>query len=148
MSAQDQHDPYVAQAAAIPFRTDAQSGRLQVLMIRRRDGRKWGIPKGLVDPGLTHAQAAAVEAREEAGVEGVLSDEPIGRFTYDKFGGTCLVQVFVMRVTKVMPHWDEERLRERRWFDIDDAARGAGRSEVRRLIARLASAAASDADGR
>ena len=131
-------EQFVAQAAAIPIRTDAETGRVQVLMIRRRDGRKWGIPKGLVDPGLTHRQAAAVEAREEAGVEGRLSDEPIGSFTYDKFGGTCLVQVFVMRVTKVLPHWDEERLRERRWFDIDDAARGAGRAEVRRMIARLA----------
>jgi phosphohistidine phosphatase len=132
---------YVAQAAAIPFRTDPQSGRLEVLMIRRRDGRKWGIPKGLVDPGLTHAEAAAVEAREEAGVLGRLSDEPLGSFTYEKFGGTCLVQVFAMRVTRVLPHWDEERLRERRWFDIDDAARGAGRPAVGELIGRLAAAA-------
>jgi phosphohistidine phosphatase len=139
-----QQEHYVAQAAAIPFRTDPQTGRVQVLMIRRRDGRKWGIPKGLVDPGLTHAEAAAMEAREEAGVEGRLSDEPLGSFTYDKFGGTCLVRVFVMRVTRVMPHWDEERMRERQWFDIDEAAQIAGRPAVKQLIGRL-SAAASEA---
>ena len=136
MSLADQ-DHFIAQAAAIPVRTDAQTGRLQVLMIRRRDGSKWGIPKGLVDPGLTHAEAAAVEAREEAGVEGVVSDEPVGSFTYDKFGGTCLVRVFVMRVKRVMPHWDEERLRERRWFEAEDAARAAGRAAVGKMIARL-----------
>lgn len=130
-------DKYTAQAAAIPFRKDRQTGRLQVLMIRRRDGRKWGIPKGLVDPGFTHAEAAAAEAREEAGVEGRVSDEPLGSFTYDKFGGTCLVRVFAMRVTRVMPHWDEEDVRERQWFDIDAAARGAGRPAVGRLIAAL-----------
>lgn len=135
MSSEDQ---YTAQAAAIPFRKDPQSGRLQVLMIRRRDGRKWGIPKGLVDPGFTHAQAAATEAREEAGVEGRVSDEPLGSFTYDKFGGTCLVRVFALRVTRLMPHWDEEDVRERQWFDIHDAAHIAGRPDVGRLIARLA----------
>jgi len=86
---------------------------------------------------LTHAEAAAVEAREEAGVEGDVSDEPIGAFTYDKFGGTCLVRVFVMRVKHVMQHWDEERLRERQWFDVEDAAHAAGRPAVRALIAQL-----------
>ena len=140
-----QQEHYVAQAAAIPFRTDPQSGRVQVLMIRRRDGRKWGIPKGLVDPGLTHAEAAAVEAREEAGLEGRLSDQPLGTFTYEKFGGTCLVQVFVMRVTRELQRWDEERLRERRWFDIDEAAAIAGRRAVGELIERLAAGAATGA---
>ena len=140
-----QQEDYVAQAAAIPFRTDPQSGRVQVLMIRRRDGRKWGIPKGLVDPGLTHAEAAAVEAREEAGLEGRLSDQPLGTFTYEKFGGTCLVQVFVMRVTRELQRWDEERLRERRWFDIDEAAAIAGRRAVGELIERLAAGAATGA---
>ena len=136
-----QQDQYTAQAAAIPVRTDPQTGRLQVLLIRRHDGRKWGIPKGLVDPGFTHAEAAATEAREEAGVEGRVSDTPIGSFTYDKYGGTCLVKVYVLRVTRVMPQWDEQRLRERQWFDIDDAARKAGRDAVRRMIADLADAA-------
>jgi phosphohistidine phosphatase len=143
----EDHDEtrHFPQAAAIPFRTDPQSGRVQVMLIRRRDGRKWGIPKGMVDPGLTPAEAAAMEAREEAGLEGRLSDEPLGSFTYGKFGGTCLVRVFVMRVTRVMPSWDEEPLRERRWFDINEAATIAGRPEVRRLISSLAAAASEAA---
>ena len=129
---------YVAQAGAIPIRKHPQTGRLQVLLIRRRDGRKWGIPKGLVDPGYNHVQTAAKESLEEAGVEGVVSDTPVGDFTYDKFGGTCLVQVYVLHVTRVLDHWDEMGLRERRWFDVREAADVAGRPAVRELIAKLA----------
>ena len=106
--------------------------------IRRRDGRKWGIPKGLVDPGDTHAQTAAKESFEEAGIEGVISDAPVGDFTYDKFGGTCLVRVYVLHVTRMLDHWDEEGFRERRWFDVREAADTAARPAVRELIAKLA----------
>ena len=89
---------YVAQAAAIPYRIDRKTGRAEVLMIRRRDGGKWGIPKGLVDPGLNHLQAAAMEALQEAGVEGALSERSLGNFVYDKSHGTCLVRVYAMKV--------------------------------------------------
>jgi phosphohistidine phosphatase len=129
---------YVAQAAAIPYRIDRKTARPEVLMIRRRDGGKWGIPKGLVDPGLNHQEAAAMEALQESGVEGSLSERSLGNFTYDKSHGTCLVRVYAMKVTKVREHWDEERLRERRWFPIDQAADVCGRESVARLIRKLA----------
>jgi len=129
---------YVAQAAAIPYRIDRKTGRAEVLMIRRRDGGKWGIPKGLVDPGLNHLQAAAMEALQEAGVEGALSERSLGNFVYDKSHGTCLVRVYAMKVAKVREHWDEERVRERRWFPIDQAADVCGRDVVARLIRKLA----------
>ena len=129
---------YVAQAAAIPYRVERKTGGAEVLMIRRRDGGKWGIPKGLVDPGLNHPEAAAMEALQEAGVEGPLSERPLGNFVYDKSHGTCLVRVYAMKVAKVHDHWDEERLRERRWFPIDQAADVCGREPVARLIRKLA----------
>ena len=59
---------YVAQAAAIPYRMDRRTGRPEVLMIRRLDGGKWGLPKGLVDPGLSHPEAAEMEALQAAGM--------------------------------------------------------------------------------
>jgi len=139
---------YVAQAAAIPLRKHPQTGRLQVLLIRRLDGRKWGIPKGLVDPGFSHAQTAAKESFEEAGIEGVVSDTPLGDFTYEKFGGTCLVQVYVLHVTRVLDHWDEMGLRERRWFEVREAAATAGRPAVRELIAKLASGRGDKGNGK
>ena len=137
MPQQHQAQP-IAQAAAIPYRLDRRTGRVEVLMIRRRDGGKWGIPKGLVDPGLNHPEAAEMEALQEAGVEGPLSDRPVGNFVYDKSHGTCLVRVYAMKVSKVREHWDEERLRERRWFPIEEAAAVCGRESVARLIRRLA----------
>ena len=137
-----QQEQYIAQAAAIPYRVrrdgKAAADRVEVLLIRRRDKSKWGIPKGLVDAGFTHREAAATEAREEAGIEGVISQESLGTFTYEKFGGTCLVQVYAMRVTAVLPHWDEEAYRTREWFEIRDAAAQVSREPVSRLIARLA----------
>ena len=129
---------YIAQAAAIPYRMDRKTGGAEVLMIRRLDGGKWGIPKGLVDPGLSHPEAAEMEALQEAGVEGPLSERALGNFTYDKAHGTCLVRVYSMKVSKVREHWDEERVRERRWFPIHEAADVCGREAVARLIRRLA----------
>ena len=137
MPQQDQAQ-YVAQAAAIPYRTDRRTGRSEVLLIRRRDGGKWGIPKGLVDPGLNHLEAAEMEALQEAGVEGSLWERPLGNFVYDKCHGTCLVRVYAMKVSKVREQWDEKPLRERRWFPIDQAADVCGREAVARLIRRLA----------
>jgi phosphohistidine phosphatase len=107
-------------------------------MIRRLDGGKWGVPKGLVDPGLNHLEAAEMEALQEAGVEGPLSERPLGNFIYDKCHGTCLVRVYAMRVTKIRDRWDEERVRQRRWFPIDQAADVCGRAAVARLIRKLA----------
>lgn len=139
--AQSEQAQYIAQAAAIPFRTDRRTGEVEVLLIRRRDERKprakWGIPKGLVDPGFNHEDTAHMESMQEAGVDGPLSDEPLGEFTYEKFGGTCLVRVYAMKVTKVRDHWDEEDERERRWFPIAEAADTVGREWVARLIRKL-----------
>ena len=118
MSSEDQ---YVAQAAAIPIRTDAETGRLQVLMIRRRDGRKWGIPKGLVDPGDTHEETALNEAWEEAGLEGRLLGAAIGTYRYRKWGARLTVAVYVMEVVQQAPSWEESALRQRRWVPFAEA---------------------------
>ena len=53
--------------AAICFRVRA--GVIEFLLVQTRRGR-WTFPKGNTEPGLTTAQAAALEAFEEAGVHG------------------------------------------------------------------------------
>ena len=128
--------PRIPQAAAVPFRSDA-AGTLEVLLIRRRPDGGWGIPKGVIDPGHTALEAAAIEALEEAGVEGELMPRSLGSYEYAKFGGTCRVKVFGLRVTRVHDHYDEERLRERRWFAVADAVRAARRPVIAAFIARL-----------
>ena len=56
------------QVAALPWRP-TDEGR-QILMITSRETRRWVIPKGGRMAGKTDAEAAAVEAMEEAGVQG------------------------------------------------------------------------------
>ena len=128
--------PRIPQAAAVPFCTDT-AGTLEVLLIRRRPDGGWGIPKGVIDPGHTALEAAAIEALEEAGVEGELMPRSLGSYEYAKFGGTCRVKVFGLRVTRVHDHYDEEQLRERRWFAVADAVRAARRPVIAAFIARL-----------
>ena len=66
------------QAAAIAVRRNGD--RVQVCLIRRKGSRKWGIPKGQVDPGDTHEETALNEAWEEAGIPAPLATlaEPAG----------------------------------------------------------------------
>jgi 8-oxo-dGTP pyrophosphatase MutT (NUDIX family) len=57
--------------AAVCYRMTASG--IQFLLVQTRRGR-WTFPKGHVEPGLTHAQAAALEAFEEAGVHGRIEE--------------------------------------------------------------------------
>jgi|SRR5688572_28821119 len=102
-------DAYIRQAGAIPIR----NGRLCV--VTSRNGKRWVLPKGLIDPGHTPAEAALQEAWEEAGLVGTLEPKPIGSYLYDKYGGTCHVTVFVLHVTEVASEWPEQSFRRRAW---------------------------------
>lgn len=128
----------LSQAAALPWYRDSE-GKVWVLLIRRCHKRRWGIPKGIIEPGQTDRQAAIQEAREEAGVRGDLSSEPIGEFEYEKWGCTCRVGVFVLHVTREDEHYEEESFRERRWFRLTEAQRRKCRKGIRPLLSRLAS---------
>jgi len=57
--------------AAVCYRMHVSG--IQFLLVQTRRGR-WTFPKGHVEPGLTHAQAAALEAFEEAGVHGRIEE--------------------------------------------------------------------------
>jgi len=52
---------------------------IEFLLVQTRGGR-WIFPKGGVEPGLTHAQSAALEAFEEAGVHGRMEETPFARY--------------------------------------------------------------------
>lgn len=110
-------DGYIKQAGAIPIK----NGRL--CLISSRSGKRWVIPKGLIDPGQTAAETALQEAWEEAGLVGVLDPEPVGTYLYEKYGGTCHVTVFVLRVSHVAQDWPEREFRRRLWLSPAGAAR-------------------------
>ena len=68
-------------AAAVPVRPRAAGG-LEFLLVRTSNGERWTFPKGGVEPGESMSQAAAREAREEAGVSGQVGSEPLGVYRY------------------------------------------------------------------
>ena len=76
-SARPRQSPGRQQVAAVCYRLGSQG--LEFLLIQTRGGR-WIFPKGGVEPGLTQAQSAALEAFEEAGVHGRIEEMPFARY--------------------------------------------------------------------
>ena len=70
------------QYAALPWRLNR--GELEVLLITTLKSRRWIVPKGWPAKSLSPQQSAAREARQEAGVDGAVSDCPVGAFPYFK----------------------------------------------------------------
>jgi 8-oxo-dGTP pyrophosphatase MutT (NUDIX family) len=66
------------QVAAVCYRVRDRA--VEFLLVRTRGGR-WIFPKGNAEPGLTHAQAAALEAFEEAGVHGRMEEACFSRYS-------------------------------------------------------------------
>ena len=74
---------------------------------------------------------AAIEARQEAGIRGIVGRRPIGSFVYSKtmdWGEERLCEciVFLMLVTNEAPSWREMAERRRAWFPPRCGCRGGG----------------------
>jgi 8-oxo-dGTP pyrophosphatase MutT (NUDIX family) len=108
------------QVAVIPARC-MQDGIVQVCLIRRKTSEKWSIPKGYIERGQSHAQAALAEAQEEAGLEGRVREDAIGTYEYEKGPLRLIVAVYLMEVIEERATWLEMQWRERRWYSIEDA---------------------------
>jgi 8-oxo-dGTP pyrophosphatase MutT (NUDIX family) len=72
------------QVAAVCYRVRGAS--IEFLLIRTRGIGLWTFPKGSAEPGLTHAQAAALEAFEEAGVHGRIEEAAFAQYIRRKQG--------------------------------------------------------------
>ena len=92
-----------------------------VCLVTSSSGRRWVIPKGMIDQGHTAGEAALVEAWEEAGLVGILSPEPVGSYIYEKYGRWHHVTVYVLHVTEVAPDWPERDIRKREWLEPERA---------------------------
>lgn len=130
------------QVAALCWRL-ADEDQIQFLLVTSRDTGRWVTPKGNRMTGLSDAEAAAEEAMEEAGVTGLLANEPIGAFTYDKrLSGKArrltAVDVYAIQVTHLFDRWPEAHERERRWFGRMEAVAAVDEPELKRLIAGFA----------
>lgn len=122
------------QAAVIPFRSG--SAGPEICLIRRKDSNKWGIPKGMVDPGYSLSETAINEAWEEAGLQGELLGRPIGSYQHAKWGMSFRVSVYLMEVSAEADTWDEMDFRERRWFALEEGTNMLKSHRVQPLLAR------------
>ena len=111
------------QVAAVCYRV-RKSG-IEFLLVQTRGGR-WTFPKGGAEPGLTHAQAAALEAFEEAGVHGRMEDASFTRYVRRKRGSNAaqfetVVNAHLCEVLWLDP--PQEVGRNPTWFSIEKAKR-------------------------
>lgn len=129
------------QAAALPYVWTP--GGVQVALITTRERKRWIIPKGWPEKQLSLREVAALEAVEEAGLEGVLAEKPAGSFVYRKrhdrgYEVPCRVFVFPMLVCQQHLKWKEQDQRKLKWYPIVEAARLADDAGLSKLLNKLA----------
>ena len=134
-----------AQSAAIPYRIEG--GALRILLIRNRSNKRWIVPKGIIESWQSPEEAAVEEAYEEAGVQGTITGGSVGTYAYRKWGGTCQVDVFLLRVENELATWPESDFRRRKWVTIEEALSLVDDEELRRLIRAAADRAAAGSRG-
>ena len=126
------------QVAALPWRRGPDG--IEILLVTSRETRRWVTPKGGRMSGKTDAEAAAQEALEEAGIEGVVGERPLGTFRYLKVlkrraSRWCVVAVYGLEVTAEHADWQERDERERAWVSRDEAVRRVDEPDLKALVA-------------
>ena len=123
------------QSAVIPL--VREDNAVLVVLITSMKGKRWVIPKGIVEADLSPAESAAKEAIEEAGVRGRVVEPSVGAYQYDKWGGTCTVTVFVMEVEELLDVWDEMDFRRRETVSVEEAANRVNEEDLKEIIRNL-----------
>lgn len=123
---------------------------LRILLVTSLETRRWVLPKGNVEDGLTPRESALREAFEEAGIEGDAADREIGAYLYrkddSKGGGLRRVAVFPMQVSRVLDDWPEKDRRRREWMSPEHAAAAVAEKKLAKIIARFARGGATARD--
>ena len=131
----------IRQVAALPYRRD-KDGRIRFLLITSRNTRRVILPKGWTMKGHSLAEAAGIEAQEEAGAIGRIHKRPIGAYAYWKRLKSAFVPVvatvFPLEVEKLTDDWPERSRRGRAWLTREDAVRLVDEPQLASLIARFA----------
>jgi hypothetical protein len=128
------------QYGVLPYRL-AEAGAEVMLLTSRGTGR-WVIPKGWPMIGKKPRVVAEIEARQEAGIRGIVGRRPIGSFAYTKtmdWGEERLCEciVFLMLVTNEAPRWREMGERRRAWWPRDVAAEVVDEGALAEMIRTL-----------
>ena len=102
------------------------SGGHEVALTLRNQGKVWCLPKGLVETGETHEQAALREVREETGYEARLMGS-LGAIDYwfywapEKVRYHKVVHFFLLEETGGSSEDHDFEVEAVEWFPIEDA---------------------------
>jgi 8-oxo-dGTP pyrophosphatase MutT (NUDIX family) len=118
------------QVAAVCYRVRGRG--IEFLLVRTRGSGRWTFPKGSAERGLTHAQAAALEAFEEAGVHGRIEEASFARYVRRERGSArksgarssgreFAVNAHLCEVSRLST--PKEAKRNRTWFSVSEARR-------------------------
>lgn len=111
--------------------------RLHLLLITSSSGSRWIFPKGRQEPDMTPHEVAVMEAVEEAGVLGTLRQDL--RTRCQMLDGRHL-QLYAMKISKLLKSWPEENVRRRRLFPFSDALEMLEDPGLTKAVRRLAAA--------
>ncbi|GHA31266.1 NUDIX hydrolase [Devosia pacifica] len=120
--------------AALPYAI--VDGRIAFLLVTSRRRGRWIVPKGNLMEGRSWAESAAIEAFEEAGVEGEIGSTPIGSYMTISKGRRTQVHVFPLLVTHQHDSWDEKGQRHRHWVLMPEARRLLGQRQLTTIVSR------------
>lgn len=125
------------QSGVIPYRI--RNGKVEILLITASNRKRWGIPKGWIEPWMSAVDSAAKEAYEEAGILGAVYTPALGSYERHKWGMPCQVEVFLMRVDRVLEDWAEADVRKRCWLSVPQAQKQVKQLDLKDLLGRLQS---------
>jgi 8-oxo-dGTP pyrophosphatase MutT (NUDIX family) len=123
----------VPQAGALPFLF--KKGILHVVLVTSSSGTRWIIPKGKLEPRMTHEQVALMEAAEEAGAIGII--EP-GIPALCQLDDNRPLYLYPMRVATLLPLWPDRFVRRRVVLPIYEALLRIVDVDLARAIRSLA----------
>lgn len=133
---QEPQEPPIAAAGGVVYRR-AAAGQLEILLIKK-EGGFWTLPKGRIKPSEDERAAVAREVTEETGISGAVED--LVRqvdYTIQKSGRqrSKIVSYYLVRAENGQPRpQSKERIARVRWFPIAAALRRIHRERIRAVV--------------
>ena len=120
----------VSQAGAIVFRTDGGSVRILLVRSRKSPG-VWVFPKGHLEAGESHMDAALREAEEEAGILGTVVGLVGRTLKFQSGDESVAVRYYLVHLTADAASPEG---REKAWLSPDEALERLGFQNARDLL--------------